>query len=177
MASSRRPARTLLPTCILAALATAACSLAPAASAEVPSVDAYGGEALVLGSSHRHGHGGGSGTGAGRRGATGGSTGQGSGSATSSSGSSSGSSSHVSGSGGAQAGGRRSATSGGATGQASAGGSEATTGSSGSRPASFADHQAASSSAFGTTDILLLIAGVVCLAALALVLRTVRKPS
>lgn len=54
---------------LVALLLASALATAPA-HAEVPSVDAYAGQALVLGTGHRHHPGGGSGTGGGRSGAS-----------------------------------------------------------------------------------------------------------
>jgi hypothetical protein len=167
-------------------LATAALTcpvVADRAHAEVPSVDAYGGQALVLGAPHHRHPGGGSPSGSGNRSSGGGRSSGGSSSGSSGGGASgsrgqgaSGSSQKASGPNGAS-GNRASRESGSTrTGGASGGrGGTASEAQGGSEQSVLGGKPAASTSGFGVSDVLLLIAGLICLAALALLLRAARR--
>lgn len=187
----RRPFPSPIAPAVVWATCAALCALgvlgAPGvASAEVPSVDAYGGQALVLGAPHHRHPGGGSGsqTQSGGRQASGRPTGASASGSTgigpSAKGPSGGDSAGSGGSAGAghKPGPGTKAAPGTASpnGDRSAnGGPGRTSGANGetSQPANA--KQPASSSAFGASDILLLIAGAISLAALGLWLRTSRR--
>jgi hypothetical protein len=171
-AVSHLPVRCLiLATCALAVLL-----VAPAARAEVPSVDAYGGEALVLGTPHHHGGGTNQRSGGG---------GHSEGSSESSASSGNSRSSGGGGSSSTGSGGSGSSEGGGATTHPGSGGNNGTqpikaSGSAGGGAASKGGSQpitpVSSTSAFSAGDILLIFAGLLCIVGVGVVLRVARKP-
>jgi hypothetical protein len=167
---------------ILATFALAVCLLAPTAQAEVPSVDAYGGEALVLGTPHHRGAGGTtqrSGGGSGSQGSseTGASSGNGHSPGSSGGG---GSSSTGSGGSGSTGGGASTHTGGGGAnnnGTQPSNGSGSGSGGSSKGGSGNATPVSSTASAFSGGDILLILLGLLCIAGVGVVLRVARKPA
>jgi hypothetical protein len=161
------------------------------ARAEVPSVDAYAGQALVLGGGTHH-HKGGSGTGGGQSGAGSGATHSATGgAATGSSGSSTVGSSHsqatgsttkgtASGKPASDAGGRETAAAGSrrsSTGAIQSGGTASSGRSGALSPSATLSAEQSEGGGFTTMDVLLLVLGAACLVGVATVLRMARRSS
>jgi hypothetical protein len=178
MGKPSRPTRCVAP--FAAALATIAFSAAtapPFAGAEVPSLDAYGGQALVLGAPHHRHPGGGSGSASSGDSASKGIHARDFAARGALPGSPSGgrSSAEASREATAQGGGAHSGGSANGQGDANSSADGGRGEPAGPAQAPYTGRQAAQVSAFSTTDVVLLIVGLACLMLLGLALRSARS--